>query len=117
MLAQRAAEQAAQRRRERMIRGAAVAVVFVVLEVVLFMATRAGDEAPDDAALQLSTAGGGVPVGTAEAPVLELYEDFEVPDLQDIRGRVGQHVGRPGLGRHRAHRVLPAVVPRPAAWQ
>ena len=40
-----------------------------------------------------------------------------VPDLQDIRGRVGQHVGRPGLGRHRAHRVLPAVVPRPAAWQ
>ena len=92
MLAQRAAEQAAQRRRERMIRvGAAVAVVLVVLGVVLFMATRGGDEAPDDAALPtgVDTAGGGVPVGTAEAAVLELYEDFQCPICKTFEDALG----------------------------
>ena len=92
MLAQRAAEQAAQRRRERMIRvGAAVAVVLVVLGVVLFMATRGGDEAPDDAALPtgVDTAGGGVPVGTAGAPVLELYEDFQCPICKTFEDALG----------------------------
>jgi protein-disulfide isomerase len=92
MRAQRAAEQAAQRRRERAIRvGAAVAVVLVVLGVVLFMATRGGDEAPTDAALPagVETAGGGVSVGTAEAPVLELYEDFQCPICKTFEDALG----------------------------
>ena len=64
MLAQRAAEQAAQRRRERMIRvGAAVAVVLVVLGVVLFMATRGATRRPTmpRCPRRVDTAGGGCP--------------------------------------------------------
>jgi protein-disulfide isomerase len=96
MRAQRAAEQAAQRRRERIIRiGAAVAVVLVVLGVVLFMATRGGEEAPENAALPASveTAGGGVPVGTAEEPVLELYEDFQCPICKTFEDALGDTLG------------------------
>jgi protein-disulfide isomerase len=92
MLAQRAAQQAAQRKRERIVRtGAAAGVVLVVLGVVLFMATRGGEEAPADAALPagVETAGGGVPVGSADGPILELYEDFQCPICATFEGALG----------------------------
>jgi protein-disulfide isomerase len=96
MLAQRAAEQAAQRRRERVVRiGAAVAVALVVLGVVLFMVTRGSEEAPENAALPdgVQAAGGGIPVGTAEGPVLELYEDFQCPICATFEQALGDTLG------------------------
>lgn len=94
MAEERARQQAADRRREQLIRAGLIVVVFLVvagigLAVWASKRTTADPEAVKPAGAQQD---GGLPFGTATKPVLEIYEDFQCPACKQFEENVGPSV-------------------------
>lgn len=80
---QRAALEAAERRRDRMVRLSIAGVVLLVLAGIagaVLWSTRS-EPVPTDVALPAGVAStsSGAPAGTATTPVIDIYEDFQCP--------------------------------------
>lgn len=90
---ERAAQQAADRRRERLIRAGLIAAVFVVVAGVglaVWLSNRSASSADANAAKPAGAqADGGLPFGTAETPVVGVYEDFQCPACKQFEENVG----------------------------
>ncbi|RJK93720.1 DsbA family protein [Vallicoccus soli] len=94
LAARRRAEAEAARRRERLVRAGVVGLVLaavVVAGVVLAVRDR---NASEEAARQPVPAGatgvgGGIAVGPADAPVLDLWEDFQCPACAQLERTTG----------------------------
>lgn len=93
---ERAAQQAADRRRERLIRAGLIAAVFLVVAGVglaVWLSNRSASSADPNAAKPAGAQqDGGLPFGTAETPVLEVYEDFQCPACKQFEDNVGQTI-------------------------
>ena len=102
LAAERAAAAAAQRRRDLLVRGGIVALVVIVvvgigLIVVLTRKTTVDPTAAKPAGVQANS---GVPVGTASAPVVELYEDFQCPICKRFEDVIGATVQAEAAAGH-----------------
>jgi len=88
---QRAQQQAAERRRERLLRGGLIGLVFVLVAGI-GIAVWASKRTPTDESVARPAgvqADLGVPVGTAEQPVVDLYEDFQCPACKQFEDTIG----------------------------
>lgn len=87
------AEQSAQERRRNLTITAAVVGVAVVVLVVAFLASRAGDTSGDAAEAPNGVDGYAVPVGSGDAPTtLTIFEDPQCPICRDFEDAVGDRL-------------------------
>lgn len=90
---QRAALEAAERRRDRAVRLSIAGVVLLVLAGIagaVLWSTRA-DEVPTNVALPtgVESTASGAPAGTATTPVIDIYEDFQCPACATFEEQFG----------------------------
>lgn len=90
----RAAAEASERRRDRAVRLSIAGVVLLVLAGIagaVFWSTNSSPEIDADAPLPtgVATVSSGAPVGTAEVPVLDVYEDFQCPACASLEEQIG----------------------------
>ncbi len=97
--ARREAEAQATRRRERRLRAVVVAVVLLgVVAAGVWLALR--DRSASEAAARepvpagATGVGGGIAVGPADAPVLDLWEDFQCPACAELERTTGPTIAR-----------------------
>jgi protein-disulfide isomerase len=90
---QRARAQAAGRRRHRRFTIVLTAVVVVaVVGTGLAVVAAQHQSAASHRPAGVTTAGGGVSVGPASAPVMDLYEDYQCPACKDFESAMGSIV-------------------------
>jgi len=89
----RAAAEAADKRRDRAVRLSIAAVVVLVIGGIIAAVLLSTRTQPVDENVALPTGvtsgSSGVPVGTAETPVLDIYEDFQCPACAAFEAQVG----------------------------
>lgn len=90
----RAAAEASEKRRDRAVRLAIAGVVLLVLAGIagaVFWSTNSEPAIDADAPLPAGVASvsSGAPVGTAEKPVLDVYEDFQCPACRSLEEQIG----------------------------
>lgn len=93
----RAAAEASERRRDRAVRLSIAGVVVLVLAGIaaaVLLSTNSSEDIDADAALPtgVTSVSSGAPVGTAEAPVLDIYEDFQCPACAAAEQKIGATV-------------------------
>ena len=94
LVAERAAQEAAKRRKDNLVRGgiAALVIVLVVGVGLIFILTHKSTVAAGSAAPAGVTATHGYPTGTAAKPVIDIYEDFQCPICEQYETNLGQHI-------------------------
>lgn len=90
----RAAAEASEKRRDRAVRLSIAGVVLLVLAGIagaVIWSTNSSPEIDADAPLPTGVASvsSGAPVGTAETPVLDVYEDFQCPACRSLEEQIG----------------------------
>lgn len=95
LAAERAAQAAAQRRRDTLVRGGLIGLVVLLvvgIGAVVIIAnnkSKAPVGGPKPAGV---TTTAGYPTGTATKPVVDIYEDFQCPICKEYEAAIGQHI-------------------------
>jgi protein-disulfide isomerase len=94
LAAERAAQAAAQRRRDRMLRIGLVALVVLVVIAIgaAVIASRKPSVDTNAANPPGVTATKGYPFGTVQTPVLDVYEDFQCPNCKAFEAANGAQI-------------------------
>jgi protein-disulfide isomerase len=92
--AERAKQKAAERRRERMVRVVVAAIVVAIVAgiaaaVIISNADKQQEVNTGALPRGVTEVGGGVPAGSVDAPVLDLWEDFQCPACRDFEQASG----------------------------
>jgi protein-disulfide isomerase len=94
LVAERAAQEAAKRRKDNLVRGGLAALVIVLVAAVglVFILTHKSTVVTGSAAPAGANATHGFATGSASKPVVDIYEDFQCPICKQYESNLGQHI-------------------------